>query len=448
MVHLFEWHWDTIADECERFLGPKKVGGIQISPPNENRVIGDRPWWERYQPVSYTLTTRSGDRAALKDMIDRCHAVGVNVYADAVINHMASCCGQGTGTAGSSMDYDKESFPAVPYSHFDFNDNNCNTASGGIENYNDANQVRNCRLVGLIDLNQGTDYVRNMIIDYFNDLLSLGVDGFRVDAVKHMWPGDVNYIFTNTDKTYNGKNPYFVSEVIDKNSGEPIHASDYFSSGQVTDFMYGIEIKKNIHQIHYLKTFGESWGLLPDYYSLTFLNNHDNQRDAADTVITFQNDPYDFKIATAFQLAWPYGVSRVMSSYYFSDFDAGPPGNQRSVNSDTATTCGNGWACEHRWKVIAPMFEFEAVVEGTKMNDWWDNGKNQIAFGRGDQGFIAINKDSYTLKQTLQTGLAPGQYKDVVSGNVVTVDSNRKVYVELSNNDDNNVFAIHAGSKM
>ena len=31
MVHLFEWHWDTIAEECEIFLGPNKFGGVQVS---------------------------------------------------------------------------------------------------------------------------------------------------------------------------------------------------------------------------------------------------------------------------------------------------------------------------------------------------------------------------------------------------------------------------------
>ena len=65
MVHLFEWHWGWIADECESILGPKKWGGVQISPPNENRIINNRPWWERYQPISYKLETRSGDRNAL-----------------------------------------------------------------------------------------------------------------------------------------------------------------------------------------------------------------------------------------------------------------------------------------------------------------------------------------------------------------------------------------------
>lgn len=31
MVHLFEWKWDDIAAECERWLGPRGFGGIQVS---------------------------------------------------------------------------------------------------------------------------------------------------------------------------------------------------------------------------------------------------------------------------------------------------------------------------------------------------------------------------------------------------------------------------------
>ena len=58
MVHLFEWHWDTIAAECENFLGPHKFAAVQVSPPMENRIVplknGDRPWWERYQDSGIT----------------------------------------------------------------------------------------------------------------------------------------------------------------------------------------------------------------------------------------------------------------------------------------------------------------------------------------------------------------------------------------------------------
>lgn len=31
IVHLFEWKFSDVADECERFLGPKGYAGVQVS---------------------------------------------------------------------------------------------------------------------------------------------------------------------------------------------------------------------------------------------------------------------------------------------------------------------------------------------------------------------------------------------------------------------------------
>lgn len=144
IVHLFEWRWVDIALECERYLGPKGFGGVQVSPPNENIVVTNpsRPWWERYQPVSYKLCTRSGNENEFRDMVTRCNNVGVRIYVDAVINHMCgSGAAAGTGTTcGSYCNPGNREFPAVPYSAWDFNDGKCKTASGGIESYNDPYQ--------------------------------------------------------------------------------------------------------------------------------------------------------------------------------------------------------------------------------------------------------------------------------------------------------------------
>lgn len=30
ITHLFEWRWNDIAEECERFLGPYGYGGVQV----------------------------------------------------------------------------------------------------------------------------------------------------------------------------------------------------------------------------------------------------------------------------------------------------------------------------------------------------------------------------------------------------------------------------------
>lgn len=216
MVHLFEWKWADIANECESFLAPNGYAGVQVSPPNENVIVnqnGNRPWWERYQPASYQLTTRSGSRAAFADMVRRCNAVGIRIYVDAVINHMSGV--GGTGTGGSSADVNNKQWPGVPFGPNDFNPR-CD-----INNYGDIYQVRNCWLVGLADLKQGSQYVRDKIVDFMNDLISLGVAGFRIDAVKHMWPGDLkaitdrlNNLNTNFGFPSNAR-PFITQEVID-----------------------------------------------------------------------------------------------------------------------------------------------------------------------------------------------------------------------------------------
>lgn len=42
-----------------------------------------------WQPVSYNIVSKRGNRDQFKNMIDICHAAGVQVIADSVINHMA-----------------------------------------------------------------------------------------------------------------------------------------------------------------------------------------------------------------------------------------------------------------------------------------------------------------------------------------------------------------------
>ena len=76
-VHLFEWRWADIATECEQVLGPAGWRAVQVSPPQEHAVINGAPWWQRYQPVSYSIDrSRSGTRAEFVAMVNRCRAAG------------------------------------------------------------------------------------------------------------------------------------------------------------------------------------------------------------------------------------------------------------------------------------------------------------------------------------------------------------------------------------
>lgn len=69
IVHLFEWKFDDIAEECEKVLGPNGFGGVQVSPINEYLVSSSRAWWERYQPISYEIKSRSGNEKQFSDIV-------------------------------------------------------------------------------------------------------------------------------------------------------------------------------------------------------------------------------------------------------------------------------------------------------------------------------------------------------------------------------------------
>lgn len=346
---------------------------LQTSPVSENAVVDNprRPWYERYQPVSYdVMTTRSGTEQEFADMVRRCNAVNVRIYVDAVINHMTGNGASGRGTGGSSFDAPNRQFPEYDPEHFNTNGGGkCPSGSGEIEDYSNVEQVRNCQLSGLLDLDQGNNHVRNHTARFLNKLISYGVAGFRVDACKHMWPADLREIFgmlndLSTEHGFQeGTRPFIFQEVIEQAS-EPIKGQEYFEFGRVTEFKFGKELGgafRGRNDLRYLSNWGEGWGLFPDGNAVVFIDNHDNQRGhggGGDTILTFRLSKL-YKMATAFMLAHPYGVTRVMSSYHWDERCEGgrdqndwigPPsdndGNTLPVVIKPDLTCDNGWICE------------------------------------------------------------------------------------------------------
>jgi alpha-amylase len=91
-------------------------------------------------------------------------------------------------------------------------------------------------------------------------------------------------------------------------------------------------------------------------------------------------------------------------------------GRTRTVYQPDRLGCGGEWVCEHRQPAITAMVAFRAATQGTpEVTDWWSNGGNQIAFGRGDRGFVVINRVPTTLTHTFQTQLPAGDYCEVMT---------------------------------
>ncbi|MCP8899098.1 alpha amylase C-terminal domain-containing protein [Gilvimarinus xylanilyticus] len=431
-VHLFEWSWNDIAQECETFLGPKGFDAVQISPPSEHVNISQ--WWARYQPITYqNLTSRSGTEAELQSMINRCHAAGVKIYADIVVNQMANNLdGGNTGIGGTP--WSPRNYPE--FSPQDFHPS-CDT------NYGDANSVWSCELYGMPDLDHSLPYVRDTIGAYIKRLSDMGVDGFRIDASKHMPPADIQG-FLNA-----AGNPWVFLEVIGA-AGEAsqIQPPNYTYLGPVTEMGYGTAVAGNFNgQIKHLLNLGESWGLLPSNDALVFIDNHDRERGhGGNGNLTYHNGA-KYNLANVFMLAYPYGYPKVMSSYQFdpnttAGTDMGPPA--------PGGCDANGWVCQHRWGNIANMVGFRNyTLDAWSLDNAVTISDNAIAFGRGDKGFVIINNESQSVSETLYTGMPQGSYCDILAGEDEC--SGTLIQVDASGNATFNVpaesaSAIHGGA--
>ena len=295
-ANLWEWNWVSVARECRTVLGPAGYGGVQVAPPQDSlkrTSFGNgsdtvlHPWWEVYQPVRYELTSRMGNEQQFKDMVTACRSAGVKVYVDAVINHTT---GQGSTSYGGAS-YTPYNYPAMPYApnDFHFNAGECPSSDGGIQDFNNKQQVFKCNLVGLEDLRTEQNSVQNKLAAYLNKLIGYGVSGFRVDAAKHIGQEDLDGIYTKLDRTLDGHKPYWALEVL--GSGPGILAPQAFErSGKLLGANGAQQIKnafksytaEQVGSIATLEVFGESSGLTRSSRTSSFVQNHDLERNPND----------------------------------------------------------------------------------------------------------------------------------------------------------------------
>lgn len=235
IVEMFGWPHADVEAECES-LGKMGWMGVKVFPAQESVFSYEwpqngelNPWWFYYQPVSYNLSGRHGDRAALRSLIETCRSHGVRVYADAVINHMSgggndildhrngssSWCSTwgGKTTTGESpyfthdwtYEYNENTglipgleFPSATYNPLDFH------CERSLSSWTDPFQLNNGWLSGLTDLDTESDYVRERIAAYLTDLVSIGFSGYRIDAAKHIQPDSLAAILGKFKRNLGG----------------------------------------------------------------------------------------------------------------------------------------------------------------------------------------------------------------------------------------------------
>lgn len=407
-VQLFEWPWNDVARECETYLGPAGFSAVQVSPPHEHIHWQGNPWWERYQVVSYKLESRSGTEAEFADMVRRCRQAGVDVYADAILNHMTGIPG-GVGSAGTNFSHYE--YPGL-YSHQDFHHCGRN-GNNDIRDFRDLYELQNCELVDLADLKTESPYVQEKQAEYLNRLLDLGVAGFRIDAAKHIPARDLEQILKRLKRS-----AYIFSEIIYDPAG-PVQYSEYTPFSDVTAYDYphrlGYAFKdKNTDALQFIGS-----GFPSSIDSIVFVTNHDIERTNDYSVLKYSSpEQHLYRQAQIFMLAWPFGYPQVYSGFDFNSFDQGPPLND-SLRTlpilDDQNQCRAPWTCEHRLPEVAAMVDFRNQTDKAfTVSNWYSNGRDVISFARPRFGFVAMNFGSQSVTREFQTNLPAGEYCNIV----------------------------------
>ncbi|KAF6744596.1 glycoside hydrolase superfamily [Ephemerocybe angulata] len=385
IVQMFGWNWDSYGFVSRLSV----VDGLQ--------------------PVSYTLTSKRGNRQQFQNRLawfTACHNAGVGVIADTIWNHMTGM-DSGTGVAGSSFTH--YVYPGT-YQYQDFH--HCGlTSNDDISDYSNRAQVQTCELVNLADLATDTEYVRGRLAQ---------LDASKRTALHPLRP---EMVLTSIHRhrrrrplqtlsaDFPGK-PYITQEVI-FGSGEPVTPNEYTGNGDVQEFRYTSTIKDaflngNIAALQNL----DNRGWVSGTSANVFVANHDTER--GDSSLNINSPRNSFILGTIFSLAHPYGTPTVLSGFTFTNSDDGAPNNGAGTCSTTGGS--GGWRCEHRYVAFSGMVRFRNAAGSNALSNWYSPSQDRIAFGRGSAAFVAINNRDDAWSYTFQTALPAGSYCDAITG--------------------------------
>jgi alpha-amylase len=285
IFHAFNQPYkDVTKFVCQ--LSEQGYSHVQLSPAQKSNPSSE--WWARYQPVDYGVIEGLGSEADVTQLTKTAHGCNVKVIADVVFNHMADINGDLTKFPGlSSQDF------TTPRCGIDYSDRKRDTEV-------------NCWLGSLPDL-KFTDNVKKLQKAHLKKLLTLGIDGFRFDAAKHMPQNVVQEYIDYINQESKGKAWNYLEVISDGDT----KAEDYNGIAAVEDFVLYNSMKG-------VFGFGGDMRSLPaqavnDPRSVTFGTNHDTIRSLNSQAINPYDDITDSYLATAYVLARKDGTPLIFN---------------------------------------------------------------------------------------------------------------------------------------
>ncbi|MEA5542726.1 alpha-amylase family protein [Limnoraphis robusta Tam1] len=381
IYHAFNQKFQDVKTELPEL---KEIGYsyIQVSPPQKSNPAPN--WWGRYQPLDYVICSDNSDKNCplgnendLKELIDSAHNNGQKIIVDIVFNHMANY----------KPNVDTLSYPPL-FSSEDFHNQTC------ISNFNDRYQVTHGWLgCDLPDLKTETSDVKDAAKEYLKHLVSLGADGFRFDATKHI---DRDFFREVLDVVSNSK--FYYGEVLGENMADYNQYTDFMSVTDDKLFHTLFEAINYNGDLRSLVNPQDTNRALPGYQAVTYAHTHDivnNNGGEGD-----YKDKPDALLASAYVLAIREGFPLIYRDDAKEDIvKAGVKFREKMMNQTQYFRNGNE---------IAPGAD----------------NPNTLFIERGGKGLAILNKSGefFDVKAAKMPGLETGCYKELRYNFPISVD--------------------------
>lgn len=427
ILHVWSWNFPEIAANMSKIADSGftmiQTSPVQAcySPEGGNKKIfdpkgGEGNWYHYYQPVDWKIGNNIvGSREQMVEMMDSANKYGVKVIVDVLPNHTA-------------FDIDLVSDDLV------------NAAGGrdklyhsdglrGVQDYNDRLQ---CTLWGsgnLPDVNTENPDFQKYYMQFVNDLLSLGVKGFRYDTAKH--------IGVHSDPV-DAASGVKVNDFWDVATGRKAVKGVKLAVPYDDLFVYGEVLQdKNVPEKEYADYFGQTasgygWYLrealekgtakdidLKDWrheaapeYLTTWVESHDTYCNGNESAsLTDDQIRTGWVFLTARQNGTPLFFSRPAGSTrdnYYGNNVLGARGNDEFFHPE-----------------VVAVNKFRTAMKGQKEDLQKSENGQVLLVNRGNKGAAVVNISSIANKVDLPTGLPNGTYRDVVYGKEFKVKNGR-----------------------
>lgn len=427
ILHAWSWNFPAIAENMKNIADAGftmvQTSPVQncFNPEGGSKKLFDETEWEGnwyyyYQPTDWKIGNQIlGSKEQMQAMMDSAAKYNVKVIVDVLPNH----------TAFDIDAVSEDFYKAVGGRDKMFHTQGLNP----VRDYNDRYQCTLWASGALPDVNTENPDFQKYYMEFVNELLNMGVRGFRYDTAKHIGvhsdPVDEAAGVKENDfwdvatgrKAVKGVKlalPYdslFVyGEVLqDRNVPEAEYA-DYFgqtasSYGHVLREMLDKRNAKDVDIINWHHT------AAPEFLT-TWVESHDTYANAHESAhLTDDQIRTAWVWLTARQNGVPLFFSRPAGSTrnnYWGDNVLGAAGNDEYMHPE-----------------VVAVNKFRQAMNGEKEDLQISDNGEVLLVNRGKKGAAIVNISKIANRVDLPTTLPDGKYKDVVYGKEFQVKKGR-----------------------